>query len=107
MNNPTKNELWIQEQLNLIKEAIRFDRLQELLDIESSNRDRIEALEQRDPANTAKALSEGAVLGAVNLMEELAHCQQHRDDVYENLLKELTKLKNKINEVINYVKNTN
>ena len=59
MENPTKNESWILQELGLIKEAIRFDRLPELLDVESSNRKEIAQIKALlDPDQTAKVMSE-------------------------------------------------
>lgn len=96
------------EEINLIKEAIRFDRLAELLDVESSNRKEIAQIKALlDPDQTAKVMSEGAVIAQVNLMEELNHCQIHRDELMEYIMKELERMKLKINEMIHYVKNTN
>ena len=90
------NEQAIEE----IREAIRFDRLIELLDIEADNRQRIDAIERKmggtDADHTAKALSEGAVYGTVQLLSELADCKHVHDEKYE-------KIKAKINELIEWL----
>ena len=47
------------------------------------------------------------MIAQVNLMEELNQCQIHRDELMEYIMKELERMKLKINEMIHYVKNTN
>ena len=72
------------------------------------NEKRIIALEaivfQADGIEVAKALSKGAIAGAVDLMSELVDCKDMNGNRYEKLLIELNTMKAKINEVIQYVK---
>ena len=80
------------------------DQLETYLAMENENRKRIERIEEslglRDNAQTAVALSEGALTGTVHLLSELAACQHIHTTKDEFLVAQLTLIKKKINEVI-------
>ena len=64
--------------------------------------ERVKVLEQQDNGETFKALGQSVFCGTANLQEELVLLKMQ----LENQEVKLSRLKNKLNEVIQYVKNT-
>ena len=109
MSNIMRNHLELAERVGALEEIMA--RVDALVAMETGLSGRLKRIEEslglHDNAQTAIALSEGAVHGTVHLLAEMADCKDLHDKEIDKLVSDLKLLKSKINELITYVKNTN
>ena len=109
MSNIMRNHLELAERVGALEEIMA--KVEALVAMETGLSGRLKRIEEslglRDNAQTAVALSEGALTGTVHLLSELAACQHIHTTKDEFLVAQLTLIKKKINEIIDtYEQNT-